>query len=143
MSKATRTAVAMAVVVIAVVVFIIVKPSSKNSSSSTSSNSSATTSGSSTTASGKPAKPAVPTVQVKNAKPVGGIQDLTFNKGGTVQFKVVSDTADEVHVHGYDFHKNVAPGHPITFKFPAKIDGEFVVELESRGEQIASLRVNP
>jgi hypothetical protein len=141
MSKATRTALAMAVIVIAVVVFIIVKPS--NESSSTTSSSPATPSASSTTASGKPAKPAIPTVQVKNAKPVGGIHDLTFNKGGTVQFRVVSDTADEVHVHGYDFHKDVAPGHPITFKFPAKIDGEFVVELESRGEQIASLTVNP
>jgi hypothetical protein len=141
MSKATRTAVVMAVIVIAVVVFIIVKPSNDSSSSSTST--STNSSGSSTTASGKPAKPAIPVVQVKNAKPVGGIQDLTFNKGGTVQFKVVSDTADEIHVHGYDFHKDVAPGHPIMFKFPAKIDGEFVVELESRGEQIASLKVNP
>jgi hypothetical protein len=141
MSKATRVALSMAVIIIAVVVFIVVKPS--NDSSSTSSNSSATPSGSSTTASGKPGKPAIPTVRVRNAKPVGGIQDLTFNKGGTVQFKVVSDTADEIHVHGYDFHKDVAPGHPITFRFPAKIDGEFVVELEGRGEQIASLKVNP
>jgi heme/copper-type cytochrome/quinol oxidase subunit 2 len=80
---------------------------------------------------------------VRGAKPVGGIQDLVFNKGDVVQFKVTSDVADEVHVHGYDFHKKVAPGHPITFKFPAKIDGEFVVELETRGEQIASLKVNP
>src|SRR4051794_34609552 len=134
MSKATRVALSMAVIVIAVVVFIIVKPT--NDSSSTSSTSPATPSG-------KPAKPAIATVQVKNAKPVGGIQDLTFNRGDTVQFKVVSDTADEIHVHGYDFHKDVAPGHPITFRFPAKIDGEFVVELENHGEQIASLKVNP
>lgn len=143
MSKATRVALSMAVIIIAIVVFIIVRPSN-DSSTTTSSNSPSTTAPAGTSGtSGKPAKPAVPVVQVKNAKPVGGIQDLTFNKGGTVQFKVVSDTADEVHVHGYDFHKDVAPGHPITFKFPAKIDGEFVVELESRGEQIASLRVNP
>ena len=131
MSKATRTALAMAVIVVAVVVFIIVKPSSESSGTGTTSTAAA------------PAKPAIPTVTVKNAKPVGGIQDLTFNKGGTVQFKVVSDTADEVHVHGYDLHKDVAPGHPIAFRFPAKIDGEFDVELESHGEQIASLRVNP
>jgi hypothetical protein len=141
MSKATRVALSMAVIVIAVVVFIIVRPSGNDSSTTTSSNSPATTSPATTP--GKPAKPAIPVVRVQNAKPVGGIQELTFNKGGTVQFKVVSDTADEIHVHGYDFHKDVAPGHPITFKFPAKIDGEFVVELEGRGEQIASLRVNP
>ena len=31
----------------------------------------------------------------------------------------------------------------MSFSFPAKIDGVFVVELESRGEQIAKLVVNP
>jgi hypothetical protein len=31
----------------------------------------------------------------------------------------------------------------VSFSFPAKIDGEFVIELESRSEQIASLVVNP
>jgi hypothetical protein len=46
-------------------------------------------------------------------------------------------------VHGYDFHKNVPAGGSVDFKFPAKIDGVFVIELESRGEQIAELRVNP
>ena len=143
MSKATRVGLSMAVIGIAAVVFIIVKPSSDSGSNSTSSNS--TSNSSSTTASspGKQVKPAVPNVRVQNGKPVGGIQDLTFNKGETVQFKITSDVADEVHVHGYDVHKDVAPGHPITFKFPGKIDGEFVVELENRGEQIASLRVNP
>jgi hypothetical protein len=30
----------------------------------------------------------------------------------------------------------------VSFDFPAKIDGIFVIELESRGEQIASLQVN-
>jgi hypothetical protein len=28
-----------------------------------------------------------------------------FNKGGTVDLPVQSDTADEVHFHGYDVHK--------------------------------------
>jgi hypothetical protein len=135
MSRGARTALVAAVVVIAIVAFIAVKPSSKSGSGSSSSSTS-------TTPAGGKAQP-VKNVQVKDGKPVGGIQDLTFAKGGTVQFKVTSDVADEVHVHGYDFHKNVAPGHPITFRFPAKIDGEFVVELESRGEQIAALKVTP
>src|SRR4051794_38842878 len=116
-----RIAAPVAVVVIAVVLFIVLKPSDDNSNDNNS----------------------IPNVTVKHGKPAGRVKDLTFNKGDTVQFKVVSDVSDEVHVHGYDFHKDVAPGHPITFKFPAKIDGEFVVELESRGEQIASLKVNP
>src|SRR6478735_7238444 len=61
------------------------------------------------------------TVTVKDAKPVGGTKDVTFK----------SDTADEVHFHGYDVHKDVPAGGSVHFKFPAKIDGKFVVELEN------------
>jgi hypothetical protein len=46
-------------------------------------------------------------------------------------------------VHGYDFHKNVRAGGKVSFSFPAKIDGVFVIELESRAQQIASLEVQP
>jgi alpha-D-ribose 1-methylphosphonate 5-phosphate C-P lyase len=84
-----------------------------------------------------------PTVNVVNAKPQGGVQKLTFKKGGTVKFHVVSDTADEIHVHGYDVHKDVAKSGTITFDFPAKIDGRFVVELEGSSTQIAELDVTP
>ena len=138
MNRAGRTGLLIAVVVVAVVLFIVLKPGGSSSDKS-----SQTSSAGTTTTSDKPSPPPIKNVQVKGGKPVGGIQDLTFAKGDTVQFKVTSDVADEVHVHGYDFHKDVAPGHPITFKFPAKIDGEFDVELESRGEQIASLKVTP
>lgn len=78
-----------------------------------------------------------------NARPQGGIDDLTFKKGGTVKFRVVFDTADEIHVHGYDVHKDVARGGSVTFSFPARIDGRFVVELEAAGTQIARLDVTP
>jgi heme/copper-type cytochrome/quinol oxidase subunit 2 len=128
-----------AVVVIAVVGFIALKPSDSKKSSTTTTTTAETTGAKQQ----PPSPPPIPNVRVKGGKPVGGIQNLTFNKGDTVQFKVTSDVADEVHVHGYDVHKNVAPGHPVTFRFPGKIDGEFVVELESRAEQIASLKVNP
>jgi heme/copper-type cytochrome/quinol oxidase subunit 2 len=120
MSRAGRIALVAAVVVVAVVAFIILKPSSSSDKQSS-----------------------TPTVRVNGGKPVGGIQTLTFAKGGTVAFQVTSDVPDEVHVHGYDVHKDVSPGHPVKFRFPASIDGEFVVELERRTEQIASLKVTP
>lgn len=80
-------------------------------------------------------------VVVAGAKPQGGIKKLSANKGDTINLDVRSDVADEIHVHGYDFHKNVAAGGSVKFSFPAKIDGVFVIELESRNEQIASLVV--
>ena len=94
--------------------------------------------GSSTTKSSGPA-----TIEVKDAKPVGGIQDITFKKGGTVDLTVKSDTADEVHFHGYDVHKDVAKGGSVHFLFPAKIDGKFIVELENHKQTLANVTVEP
>jgi len=91
----------------------------------------------STTSSGGPV-----VVHVVNGKPQGGIQKITVNKGQPVRFTVQSDVSDEIHVHGYNFHKDVKKGGSVSFDFPATIDGIFVIELESRGEQIASLQVN-
>ena len=83
------------------------------------------------------------TVVVKNAQPVGGVKDVTFKKGGTVDLTVKSDTADEVHFHGYDVHKDVAKGGSVHFRFPARIEGKFIVELEHHGETIANVTVEP
>jgi heme/copper-type cytochrome/quinol oxidase subunit 2 len=81
-------------------------------------------------------------IHVVGGKPQGGIQKITVNKGQPVRFTVKSDVSDEIHVHGYNFHKDVKKGGSVSFDFPATIDGIFVIELESRGEQIASLQVN-
>jgi hypothetical protein len=86
---------------------------------------------------------ATPTIVVKNGEPVGGVQELEYNAGDQVRFKVESDVADEIHVHGYDLMKDVPAGGSVTFSFPAEIEGIFEVELEERKEQIAELRVNP
>jgi len=83
------------------------------------------------------------TVTVVGGKAKGGIKTVTYKKGQTVDLTVKSDTADEIHIHGYDLHKDVAKGGSVHFTFPASIEGRFVVELESAGQQIASLQVEP
>jgi hypothetical protein len=90
-----------------------------------------------------PDNAAVPTVRVVGAKPQGGVKKLDFKKGDQIRFRVVSDTADEIHVHGYDLMKDVAKGGSVSFTFKGSIDGRFVVELEDHGEQIAELDVAP
>jgi hypothetical protein len=85
----------------------------------------------------------VPTIVVKDGKPVGGIRVLNYNAGERIHFKVRSDVSDEVHVHGYDLHKDVKAGGTVSFDFPASIEGIFEAELEGRKEQIVELRVNP
>ncbi len=80
-------------------------------------------------------------VLIKGGKPVGGIQRATVKKGQEVAIVVHSDVADEVHVHGYDLHKDVEAGGTVRIVFPATITGVFEAELESRKLQIIEFRV--
>jgi hypothetical protein len=121
-SNTVRVVIGIAVVVVAVVLLVVLK----NGGSDTS----ATTKG-------------VTTIVIKSGKPVGGIAQLTYNKGEQVRFTVDSDVSDEVHMHGYDIMKDVKAGGSVSFDFPATIEGVFEAELEGRKEQILELTVNP
>ncbi|MCW3027297.1 MAG: hypothetical protein JWN81_508 [Solirubrobacterales bacterium] len=80
-------------------------------------------------------------IYVVGAKPKGGVQTLTYNKGEQVVFTVFSDVADEIHIHGFNFKKDVTKNGSVTFSFPATDQGGHVIELEKRGQQIANLEV--
>jgi hypothetical protein len=133
-SNTTRIAVAAGAIAVLVVLFVVLNGGSDNNDSKSSDNTTVTT--------GEPVK-TIKVIDVKGGKPVGGIQKLDYTKGDQVRFKVNSDVADEIHVHGYDFHKDVPAGGSVSFSFPAKIEGVFVIELEAKGEQIARLTVKP
>ncbi len=85
----------------------------------------------------------VPTISVRNGEPVGGIQTLEFSVGEDVRFRVASDAAEEIHVHGYDISQDVPAGGVVEFDFPAELEGIYEAELEELGVQIAELRINP
>jgi hypothetical protein len=121
-SNAARVVVGIAVVVVAIILLIVLKNGDSDTSTTTK---------------------GVTTIVVRNGKPVGGIRQLTFNKGEEVRFKVDSDVGDEVHMHGYDIMKDVKAGGSVSFDFPATIEGVFEAELEDRKEQILELTVNP
>ena len=123
-SNTTRLVGGIAVIVVAIVLLVVLK---KDDSSKPTSNTGSK----------------VTTIVIKHGKPVGGIADLTYNKGEQVRFKVDSDVSDEVHMHGYDIMKDVEAGGSVSFDFPATIEGVFEAELEGRKEQIIELTVNP
>ena len=58
-----------------------------------------------------------------------------------VTIRVTSDVADEVHVHGYDKHVNVAPGGTGELTFVANIPGVFEVEFERSHKLLFTLEV--
>jgi cytoskeletal protein RodZ len=87
--------------------------------------------------------PPVPTINVVGGQPRGGVRTLSFERGERIRFKVRSDVADEVHVHGYDVSRDVSAGGTVQFSFTGNIEGRFEVELESRHVKIAELEVTP
>ena len=151
-SNGSRIAAALIAVALVVVLFFAFKGGDDEGDSTTTATDATTaTSTTPTTAtnaggaggSNKPASSPVATITIKDGQPVGGIADLSFDQGEDVRFVVDSDTADEVHVHGYDIGEDVEAGGTVKFDFPADLEGVFEVELESSATQIAELTVNP
>ena len=82
------------------------------------------------------------TVEVVGGAPVGGHQRVEVDLGSVVAVMVTSDTAEEVHVHGYDILRAVSDGHPAHFAFTAEIPGVFEVELEGSGRLLLQLEIS-
>ena len=115
-----------AVVVAAVIVFVVLKDDNSDSSTDTAKG--------------------LQVLTVNNGEPVGGEKTLTYNQGDLVQFEVRLNKPEEaVHVHGYEIEKP-AEHSPVSFSFPAKLDGGFEIELhklDGSEAPIAELHVNP
>ena len=91
-----------------------------------------------------PPAPAFETIRVRDGRPVGGVQSISFKKGDRVRIQVTStDTSDEIHLHGYDKYADVAPGKRARFSFDATAEGIFEIELHGTGTQIGKLAVEP
>ena len=123
----------------AIVLFVVLRDADSDSGGS-----STTTPATQSPSGDKPPAQNLPTtIVVRGAQPVGGVQELTFEKGGRIRFIVESDVTDEVHLHGYDIAKPVEAGGRVQFDVPASIEGVFEVELEERVVPLAEVTVNP
>jgi len=60
-----------------------------------------------------------------------------------VTLVVSSNVADEVHLHGYDLMRDVAPGRPLRLTFVARLSGTFDLELEDVRLGLGELSVPP
>lgn len=75
-----------------------------------------------------------------NGKPVGGVKTVEVPQGQTFSLVVTSAVADEVHLHGYDKHVDVAAGGTATITQQAAIPGEVIAELEGSGTTLVRIR---
>ena len=145
-SHPARVGVIIAVVAAAVVLFIVLSGGDDDNGGDDATVASTATGTATGTTSGTATAPAAPDViVVKDGKPVGGVQRLTYDRGDQVRLEVQLDQpAEEVHVHGYEIEEP-AESSPVRVSFPAEIDGLFEIEVHGdSGEfQIAELRENP
>jgi plastocyanin len=141
MSRNQRfTFLAIAVVIAAVAIVVLASGGDDNKTTTTTATSAATaTAGADETATAEATETAAPELPVLSA---ADPQTVEVTEGDTIAFKVTSDTADEVHFHGYDVKKDVEAGGEVEFSVPAKIVGIFEVELEKAGTKVGEVRVN-
>jgi hypothetical protein len=120
-----------------------------------------TTAVGSTAATSAPAPSAATTVSAGDTTPTdepvsGDAQEIILNVddpaqvgqtfdvalGQTVVLRLLSDTDQEYHVHGYDLEKQAAAGVETTFEFTADTPGSFEVESHTTDKVLATLQVS-
>jgi hypothetical protein len=82
-----------------------------------------------------PPKPKITRIRLRGGQVVGGPAAVKVTKGDVVRIVVSGDATDEIHLHGYDIYKPLAPGKPARFVFTAQVEGIF--ELESHAAEDA------
>jgi plastocyanin len=95
-----------------------------------------------------PPEPKATRIQIRGGEVVGGPADIKVTKGDVVRIVVSADAPDDIHLHGYDIEKKVAPGKPAQFKLTADVEGIFEIESHvaedaGRDPLVGKLTVEP
>ena len=69
--------------------------------------------------------------------------EVEVGEGNQVRLRVTSDEPLEIHLHGYDLEREVAPGEPATLSFEADLTGRFEMEDHESEEVLGVLIVQP
>jgi hypothetical protein len=81
-------------------------------------------------------------VTVANGKVSPSGASIKVQAGQSVLITAVSDTDEELHIHGYDKELELKPGKPVSVKFTANMKGTFEVETHKSGKLVAKLVVS-
>ena len=137
MSRNQRIGLIVAAVIVAVLAFVIASPGGDDegdqAAQTTPTATETTTSSSETetepeTEAPAPTKAVVTRIKLRGGDVVGGPAEIRVTHGDRLLITVSSDAPDDIHLHGYDIEKEVAPGQPAKFRFIAELEGEFEIE---------------
>jgi hypothetical protein len=142
-SNAGRAIVALIGVVVIVVAFIVISGGDDSSDDDSATTATTTTTTNDQGEKVETTEPKPETIEIKDGQPVGGVAELTFDKGDVMDIVVKSDEDAEIHLHGYDIPMDVEAGGKVEFNVPADIDGKFEMEIEETATPIAEITVNP
>jgi hypothetical protein len=74
---------------------------------------------------------------------VRGPLAMVVRQGEQVSIRVRSDTADELHLHGYELTAPLPAGEDVALTFIAAKAGRFEVELHGSHRELGALEVRP
>lgn len=74
---------------------------------------------------------------------VMGPRVMTVQQGTWVDISLVSDRADELHLHGYGKVIDLHPGEMATLRFKAGVSGRFELESHRSHQLVSVLEVYP
>jgi hypothetical protein len=147
MSRGQRIGALAVAAVIAVVAFVVLGPAQKEPDNAREKSSTQTPGGGgerqpSQRPAAEPA-PSYTTIEVRDGESVGGVKEISLEKGDTARIEVRSNRAGEVHIHGYDEYLDLKAGKPARTRFRADLEGIYEIEDHDTGTQIAELRIEP
>jgi hypothetical protein len=133
MSRNQRIGLIVAAALVAVLAFVIASPGDdddgENAAQTTRATETGKDTGTDTQANSPPAtKPVFTRIDVRAGEVAGGPAEIRVEKGDAVVIVVAADAPDDIHLHGYDIEKKVAPGQPARFRFKANLEGQFEIE---------------
>lgn len=80
---------------------------------------------------------------VQGGQLISGPRLVKLVRDEVVEMTVVSDRADELHVHGYNLYATLTPGKPATLRFTARRTGRFGFELHKSGADLGVFEIYP
>jgi plastocyanin len=89
------------------------------------------------------AKPNVFDIVVQRGRRVSEPAVIKVHQGDEVTLHITTDSADELHLHGYNLHVQLSPEKTATLQFTAKLTGRFTYELHKSELELGALEVFP
>lgn len=82
-------------------------------------------------------------IQVESGFRIKGPSVIKLKRGDQVEVDFISDSADELHLHGYDITVLLIPNKVARLSFKAKHAGRFGFELHKNDREIGAFEIHP